>query len=164
MCASIALVSVPDDIELADLLEALLQRAVCSQAESDLHSMVETDLTMSQFRCLVALGRDGHAIPIHELAERLHLSLPTAGRNIDRLVAQELVNRREDPHDRRVRRVSLSAKGLEVISGIDEAGRNALLAFVRTLPPLDRSRLHAALVPIINSTSTPMPHLKEQTA
>jgi len=154
----------PDDVELADSLEALLQRIVCSQAEWDLHSMVETDLSMSQFRCLVALARDGHAIPIHELAERLHLSLATAGRNIDRLVAQDLVIRREDPHDRRVRRVSLSTKGLQVISGIDGARRNALLAFVRSLAPSDRSRLHAALLPIISSTSIPMPRLEEQLA
>jgi DNA-binding MarR family transcriptional regulator len=153
-----------DDVELADSLEALLQQVGCSQAESDLHSIVDTDLSMSQFRCLVALARDEQAIPIHELAERLHLSLATAGRNTDRLVVQELVIRREDPHDRRIRRISLSAKGRQVISGIDEARRNALLAFVRSLDPSDRTRLHAALLPIVNASSIPMPRQEEQLA
>ena len=153
--------STPDEVVLADALEALLQRVVCSQAESDLHSMIESDLSMSQFRCLVTLARNGQAIPIHELAERLHLSLATAGRNIDRLVAQDLVIRREDPHDRRVRLVSLSAQGRQVVSGIDEARHNALLSFVRSLAPPDRSRLHAALLPIVGPTSIPTPQPEE---
>lgn len=164
MDVSIAVVSTPDDVALADSLEALLQRVVCSQVESDLHAMVETDLSMSQFKCLVTLAPDSQAIPIHELAERLHLSLATAGRNIDRLVAQGLVIRREDPHDRRIRRVSLSAKGRRIISGIDEARRKALLAFVRSLAPSDRSRLQAALFPIVSPTSKPTPRLEEQVA
>lgn len=149
---------------LADSLEALFERIGCALAESDLHLMVETDLSMSQFKCLVALAGDGQPIPIHELAERLGLSFATAGRTVDRLVAQGLVIRREDPHDRRVRRVCASPKGLHIISGIDGARRKALLTFVESLSPSDRSALHAALGPIVHPISDPSPRLEEQVA
>jgi len=149
------------DVELADLLETVLLRVGCSHAESELHSMVELDLSVSQFRCLVALAGVERAIPIHELAELVHLTFATAGRAVDRLVVLDLVIRREHPHDRRVRLVCLSAKGRQVLSGIDEARRRGLLAFVRSLDPADRARLHAALAPIADRATTPSLHIEE---
>ncbi|MEJ3750237.1 MarR family transcriptional regulator [Actinomycetes bacterium KLBMP 9797] len=151
---------VPEDVALADSLEALFQRIGCAQTDSDLHALLTADLSISQFKCLITLAREEHPIPIHDLAERLRLSLATAGRTIDRLVAQELVIRREDPDDRRVRRVSVSAKGRHLITGIDEAHRTALVAFVRSLAAADQARLQAALLPIIR----PTPLLEEQLA
>jgi MarR family 2-MHQ and catechol resistance regulon transcriptional repressor len=160
---SIAVVRVPDDVELADSLEGLFQRIGCSQAESDLHSMVDAELSVLQFRCLLTLAQCGQPIPINELAERLGLTLATAGRNIDRLVAQDLVLRREDPNDRRVRRVSLAPRGIQMVTGLGESHRNGLLSFIRSLAAPDRARLHAALLPIISLTSTPT-SLEEQSA
>ena len=125
--------------------------------------MAEMDLSISQFRCLILLSRGTDEIPIHELADQLQLSVATAGRSIDRLVAQHLITRREDPHDRRVRLISLSDEGKKIISGIDQTRRTVLLAFARSLPPSDRSRLNAALNPIVNST-TAMSRSEEQHA
>lgn len=153
MPGSIRFVGTAEDLELAEALEALLQRVACSQADSDLESMAGRDMSLTQFRCLVTLAAEGEAIPIHQLAEQLHMSLPTAGRTIDRLVAQRLVIRREDPHDRRVRRVRVSAEGRRVVTGIDKARHEALLAFVRSLDPSDSARLQAALRPIVGPTS-----------
>jgi MarR family 2-MHQ and catechol resistance regulon transcriptional repressor len=146
-------VGTAQDLELADALEALLHRVLCSKADSDLDSMAEMDMSMTQFRCLITLALEGEAIPIHQLAERVHMTLPTAGRAIDRLVAQGLVIRREDPQDRRVRRIFLSAEGRQVISGIDRARRESLLAFICSLSPSDSSRLLAALLPIVGPGS-----------
>jgi DNA-binding MarR family transcriptional regulator len=156
----------PAEIELADSLEAVLLRVICSQTESDLNSMVHTDLSLSQLRCLVALAWAGRAMPITGLADRLGLTLATAGRAVDRLVAHHLVIRREDPDDRRIRRVSLSAKGRQVVSGIDDDRRKSLLTFVHSLTPSDATRLLAALRPIVDSTpnTNPTPRLEEQPA
>lgn len=146
---------VVDETELADSLEAFLQHLLHSQTEADLHAMVELDLPISQFRCLIGLACEAEARPIHELADTLHMSVATAGRNIDRLVAQGLVSRREDPSDRRVRRVSLSDRGSQAVTGIDAARRTSLLNFARSLAPADRTRLHAALTPIVNPAAGP---------
>jgi DNA-binding MarR family transcriptional regulator len=151
-----------DEVELADSVAVFCLRVACAQLESDLNSLVGADLSLSQLRCLVALAQDGHAMPIHALAQRLGLTLATAGRAIDRLVAHELVNRREDPDDRRVRRVSLSERGRQVMSGVDDARRNSLHAFVRSLAPDDAARLLAALRPIVGTPAHPH-HLLEGT-
>lgn len=141
--------STSDDTELTELLEAFLTRLIHSQTKSDLHAMVDVDLPVSQFRCLVALADLDGPVSIHVLADRLQMSLATAGRNIDRLVAQDLVLRREDEHDRRVRLVSLSEAGACVVSGMDNARRRTLLSFTRSLPEQDRDRLRSALRPIV---------------
>src|SRR3990170_4584157 len=115
--------------------------------------MVELDLSISQFRCLILLGRHTEALPINELADRLDLTLATAGRNVDRLLAHGLVERREDPQDRRVRLVSLSDTGRSIMTEIDPPRRNALVAFAQSLDPADRDRLTAALAPIVEPSA-----------
>ncbi|WP_053202855.1 MarR family winged helix-turn-helix transcriptional regulator [Jiangella muralis] len=141
------------ELELVTALEAFLHRLSCTKADSDLRSMVELDLSISQFRCLIMLGRHAEALPINELADRLDLTLATAGRNVDRLVAHGLVERREDPQDRRVRLVSLSGAGRAIMTEIDETRHNAVRAFARSLDPADRDRLAAALGPIVEPSA-----------
>jgi len=50
------------------------------------------------------------------------VSLATITGIVDRLAAQELVTRREDPRDRRVRRVELTAAGRGLVDDIAAAG------------------------------------------
>ncbi|TDC49611.1 MarR family transcriptional regulator [Jiangella ureilytica] len=139
--------------ELVRSLEAFLRQVACSKADSDLRSMVELDLSISQFRCLITLGQHDTALPINELADLLDLTLATAGRNVDRLLAHGLVERREDPQDRRVRLVSLSEAGRTIMTEIDTHRRNALVGFARSLDPSDRDRLLAALAPIVEPSA-----------
>ncbi|RIQ33655.1 MarR family winged helix-turn-helix transcriptional regulator [Jiangella rhizosphaerae] len=139
--------------EFVRALEAFLRQLSCTKADSDLRSMVELDLSISQFRCLILLGQHTEALPINELADRLDLTLATAGRNVDRLVAHGLVERREDPHDRRVRLVSLSETGRTIMTEIDVHRRNALVTFAHSLDPADRDRLFAALAPIVEPSA-----------
>ncbi|WP_116953262.1 MarR family winged helix-turn-helix transcriptional regulator [Jiangella endophytica] len=144
----------PDsELELVTALEAFLRQLSCTKADSDLRSMVELDLSISQFRCLILLRQHTEALPINELADRLDLTLATAGRNVDRLVAHGLVERREDPQDRRVRLVSLSDAGRTIMTEIDEARHNAVRTFARSLDPTDRDRLTAALAPIVEPSA-----------
>ena len=154
----------PVEAELAEALEAVMFRLVCGQAEADLAAIATADLSMSQLRCLLALAAQNQAVPIHTLAEHLGLTLATAGRAVDRLVACGLVTRREDPGDRRVRRVALSAEGRRVITGIDESRRRALLAFARSLPGAQAAQLLAALRPIAATATETRSDLKEHLA
>jgi DNA-binding MarR family transcriptional regulator len=57
-----------------------------------------------------------------ELAETIGVGLAALSGMIDRLVANDLVVRQEDPHDRRVRRINLSKSGTELIERIITAG------------------------------------------
>ncbi|MFI5931527.1 MarR family winged helix-turn-helix transcriptional regulator [Actinoplanes sp. NPDC051494] len=83
--------------------------------------LFESQLTMQQFKILMMLSRLGDTSG-RELAGLLGVSLATMSGMIDRLVAHDMVTRTEDPHDRRVRRISLSPNGREMIDKIVNAG------------------------------------------
>src|SRR5262245_5515685 len=79
--------------------------------------LLAANLTMPQLKILLILSlREGASG--QELTGVMGVSLATITGIIDRLVAQDLVTRREDPRDRRVRRVELTPTGQELIDGI----------------------------------------------
>ena len=96
--------------------------------------LFETPLTMQQLKILMLLHRFGDTSG-RELAGLLHVSLATLSGIIDRLVAHEWVTRAEDPHDRRVRRISLSPAGKEMIDKIVNAGADLQLRLLQRLSP-----------------------------
>lgn len=119
-----------------------------SDSES-MDALVEMDLSFSQARTLFVLAQHCEPIPINEIAQAVRMSVATTGRNIDQLVTQGLVERREDPEDRRVRRVALSEAGRALAGKHVDAKRQGLRAFVNRLPADDRDRLFQSLRPII---------------
>jgi DNA-binding MarR family transcriptional regulator len=89
-------------------------------------------LTMSQLKLLFVLALRGGASG-QELTAALGVSLATITGIVDRLAAQDLVSRREDPRDRRVRRVELTAAGRELMDRIIEAGAERQRALLERL-------------------------------
>src|SRR5581483_1005330 len=63
---------------------------------------------------------------IGALAERLSVGLPAASRMVDRMLQDQLVERWEDPSDRRRALVRLAERGRQVIEEIQEERRSAL--------------------------------------
>lgn len=83
--------------------------------------LFSSHLTLSQLRILLLLSRGG-GMSGGELADRTGVKLAALSGMIDRLVTNDLVTRQEDPHDRRIRRISLSPAGAELIGTIITAG------------------------------------------
>lgn len=69
-----------------------------------------TELTMGQIRTMMLLHMKGSA-SVGSLAESLAISEPTASQLVDRLVRAGLVDRSEDPADRRRTLLTLSSAG-----------------------------------------------------
>jgi DNA-binding MarR family transcriptional regulator len=107
------------------------------------------DLSFSQLCTLFIVDDSEHALAVHELAERLGLSVAAAGRAVDALVREGLVDRREDDHDRRIKRVSLSEPGKALLWKLTEAHQEALRAFAELLTDTERDNLFHALEPIL---------------
>ncbi|MDW5323279.1 MarR family transcriptional regulator [Plantactinospora sp. KLBMP9567] len=78
-------------------------------------------LTLPQLRTLLLLSAHGSTAG-QELSSAMGVSLATMTGMVDRLVAQGLVTRREDPHDRRVRRIELSEPGRDLVDRFATAG------------------------------------------
>src|SRR6476659_5812258 len=83
--------------------------------------LLSVNLTMSQLKIMLALALRGGAAG-QELTGVMGVSLATITGIVDRLASQDLVVRREDPTDRRVRRLELTRTGQELIDGILTAG------------------------------------------
>jgi DNA-binding MarR family transcriptional regulator len=113
------------------------------------------DLSFSQLRALFVLADCQEELAVNELAERLALSMATAGRAVQALTRAEMVTRREDDQDRRVKRVRLSEHGRALVAGFVQAHREAVRECVLALDDRDRERLAAALAPILAQGDTP---------
>lgn len=83
--------------------------------------LFDAHLTMPQLKILLMLAAGGGASG-QELQRFMGVSLATVTGIVDRLVAHDLVERHEDPHDRRVRRVMLTQHGRLIVERIITAG------------------------------------------
>ncbi|MFI6597396.1 MarR family winged helix-turn-helix transcriptional regulator [Nonomuraea sp. NPDC050536] len=129
------------DVEREDLIQRITQTQrdlgrFFAQHQSPLFS---SNLTMRQLKVVMLLSVTGSASG-QDLAHGLGVGLATVTGIVDRLVGHGLVTRREDPHDRRVRRVELTPAGQRLMTDISEAG---LEHYRRIMQHLDTDTLRA---------------------
>jgi DNA-binding MarR family transcriptional regulator len=109
----------------------------------------DLDLSFSQLRALFVLADCPEELAVHELAARLGSSVATAGRAVHALARAELVTRREDEQDRRVKRVRLAERGRLLVAEFLHHHRKAVRECVEALTDDEREHLSAALEPIL---------------
>ncbi len=93
-------------------------------------------VTVSQCHILLEIGGKTE-MSIVELASVLNLDTSTLSRSIDGLVSIGLVNRQQNPSDRRYVRISLSEQGKRVYESIEKAN-NAYFSKIFRLIPEDK--------------------------
>jgi DNA-binding MarR family transcriptional regulator len=128
---------------IAEIIDAQ-QQLQRSFAEDRTHPLFQSPLTMSQLRLLLILQRGG-AVGGQELARAMGVSLATLTGIVDRMVAHGLVTRREDPNDRRVRRIELTDEGARLADSIITAGTQRLQQRLARIPPEDLELVLKAL-------------------
>lgn len=111
-----------DKDRLIERIEQADDRFLRLTARDRSNPLLSVDLTMQQLRTLMILSFQGSASG-QELAAGLGVHLATVTGIVNRLAARGLVGRREDPADRRVRRVRLTQHGVDLIDQIRNAGR-----------------------------------------
>jgi MarR family transcriptional repressor of mepA len=89
---------------LIKMLNALLEKSANNALRAD-------GLTVSQITVLMAMEEAGGTMPMKHLEGVLLLSQPTVTGIVQRLEAKHLVSSRADPHDARVKLLSLTDKG-----------------------------------------------------
>ena len=100
--------------QLERIQQEFERRALSSMAEP----LISTPLTMQQLKVLTMIAIDPEKATGHELAGLLKVSVATMSGIIDRLVEHGVVRRTEDPADRRVRRLTVTPEGSEMIRGL----------------------------------------------
>ncbi|MCT9933091.1 MarR family transcriptional regulator [Planotetraspora sp. A-T 1434] len=99
--------------------------------------IMASNLTMQQLKVVVLLSYQGSTSG-QELARHLGVGLGTVTGIVDRVVAQGLATRREDPNDRRIRRVELTEAGRRLTTEMLDAGA---AGYRRLLERLDTGTL-----------------------
>jgi DNA-binding MarR family transcriptional regulator len=105
----------------------------------------ELDLAVSHVKALQVLADCDCEVSVKELSEELSLSLPGASRTVDALLRRGYLERREDEHDRRMKRIRITDAGRDVARRIVEARLEGLELFTSSLSAAQRDRLMAAL-------------------
>jgi DNA-binding MarR family transcriptional regulator len=87
------------------------------------HFVKATDLSMPQFSILMQLHYQGEC-GMSDVSERMDISAAAASQLVEKLVISKLIERAEDPNDRRAKQIKLSPKGKEmIVNGIEERYR-----------------------------------------
>lgn len=135
--------------DTAARLSALVRHVFLYDRGNQLRAIEEVGLSITQVKALLELGGLGHlethSWQVSDLAAVFGVSVPSMSRAVDGLVKAELATRVEDPSDRRVRRVEITAKGKELVDRFVTVRQAGIEAFVATLTAAQRRKLDAAV-------------------
>ena len=120
-------------------IAALLQELVHALGEPTIAAWTELDFTLPQLKTLKVLAHEGPS-SIGHIALRLGIGQPTASHLVERLVQADLVERAEDPANRRRTIARLSSSGEELIGQLRGTRGEQLFVW---LSELDTTDLHA---------------------
>lgn len=139
---------------LAEVIDEFLTAIRKGIETSAFDVFTEMDLTLTQLRTVFVLAEMDAEVSINEIAERVHISVATAGRTVERLARWELVDRREDPQDRRSKLVSLTTEGKKLTDIQIEGVRRRIRSFSDSLPADVADRLRSAMLAALGAAPT----------
>lgn len=103
-------------VQPLDKIGAFMAQLTARGLPEQTSSLLESNITLQQFRVLLQRG----STPISGVAEALGIRPNVATGMIQRLVERELIERHEDPIDRRVRLPTVTEHGLTLIDELNE--------------------------------------------
>ncbi|MGI8594584.1 MAG: MarR family winged helix-turn-helix transcriptional regulator [Solirubrobacteraceae bacterium] len=135
---------------LAEAFESLSTRMLKS---ADVFRTVgELELSVTHYKMLVLLDEEDSGLSLKDVAERLGLSFSAVSRAVDGLCQRAYVGRLVDETDRRIKRVRIAPAGAEVISKVRAVRVKVIARELEGLTDEQRSRLAAALAPLLERT------------
>ena len=128
--------STPSREELVDQFARLLgamKKRVAAAMPADMQEQM-AGATPHQLEAVVLVAGTADGLTMHEIAEHQHCAMSTATALVDRLERQGLVERRDDPEDRRVVRI-VSTEHAKRFIACAVAGKREMAT--KLLSPLD---------------------------
>lgn len=92
------------------------------------------DLSFAQWRMLMVLGAAAEPLRIHEIADRIRASMPSASRLVGRMERRGLVSGSRDPIDGRGRWITLTVDGEALRTKVVSRRRVLIEDSLRSLP------------------------------
>ena len=120
-----------------------LTRALVGITVKSLQALGETEVTVAQFRLLLALDGLGR-VPSSALASALGMVASSVTRLVDRLQAAGLVSRGADEHNRSIVTLEVTMAGRDLVTAVLERRHALLAAVLDTMDPQVRDSATAA--------------------
>jgi DNA-binding MarR family transcriptional regulator len=117
-----------------------------ARGKTTISAWMELQLTLPQFKMLVVISK-AESSTVGCIAERLGVGESTASYLVERLVQAELVERAEDPSDRRKAMIRLSREGETLLDRLN-GPRNWLRDLLSELDPEDLAALRRGLAAV----------------
>ncbi|MCD6285672.1 MAG: MarR family transcriptional regulator [Anaerolineae bacterium] len=131
-----------------DALIAALQEWIGVSMRRSIRNFIlyakQNNMSMSQVGALFQIHRQ-HVCSVSGIGDGLGFTSAAASQMLDRLVEQALVERTEDPNDRRAKKIVLTEKGRHVVQQSIHAHQNWFGELARSLPPVEQEEVRAAL-------------------
>ncbi|WP_042406180.1 MarR family winged helix-turn-helix transcriptional regulator [Streptacidiphilus carbonis] len=136
----------PQDLDAANEMVAAVVTAsrVLVAVSARSLAAIEEALTVPQFRMLVVLDTGG-PVNLSGLAEQLAVNPSTALRMVDRLSAAGMVERTQDPGDRRLVVLAATAAGRQVVRQVTERRQAEITRIVSAMAVDHRGAMIEAL-------------------
>jgi len=111
-------------------------------------ALAEVGLTPAKYQAIDALAKAGEPLTLSEFASRLHCVRSNITQLVDRLEADGLVERVDDPSDRRAIRAVVTPLGVERQAAGAEVVNRLQDEFAARITPSDRALLQRVLGPL----------------
>ncbi len=141
---------VDDLTSFALRLQQQLRRLVRLYELCDRTCLSSHQVTAAQGYTLLAL-RPGQEISMNDLSEAMGLANSTMTRTVDGLVKKGLVQRKPDEEDRRVVRVWLTARGVDVRQTLEDSLQGFFKGALGELRVTERSTVLQAMEKVVTS-------------
>ena len=139
--------------EFANKVIELFPRIIKGFKQYENNYLTRGQITLPQFWALGYLDQYGRS-KMNNLAGHLKISPPATTGLMDRLIAQGLVIRKDDFHDRRIVWIELTAKGRGIIKSISKQKAEALIKIFRKISPKDREHYLNILEQVVKITAS----------
>jgi DNA-binding MarR family transcriptional regulator len=139
-------------VELTEIIRRWLDIAMHRSMRDRTHFAKAKGLSMTQFGLLMQLRYRGNC-GVSDISERFEITNPAASQLVDKLVQSNLVERAEDPNDRRAKQIQLSAKGKTMIEKSVGERYRWVDELVSNLNAEERAKVSAALTLLTEAAS-----------
>lgn len=133
-----------DSKQGASLLRDIIRMSLRKQGYLQKKEISCCGITLTQCHALIEIGNAGE-MAANECAKLLNLDRSTVSRTLESMVKGNLVNRKENPEDRRYVTIELTDKGLNVFTSINESLEAYYSKIIDSIPSENRRVVYEAL-------------------
>ena len=141
----------------AERMVELIPQLMRGMSRHEHNSFTRGEITLPMLSAMECLARRG-ASPMHSIAQFLDISRPAATGLINRLIGLQVARREHDANDRRIVRVTLTAKGRKMLTDIWGQKKRTLIDVFGQIAPAQRAQYLQTLeqvVGILQARSSP---------